>query len=1247
MREVWTLNLDSAPDGAVAVQADAVVSACAWSEDGLLAYASSAARPAAQAALCGYTSTPSIYVVHVDHPERHSQLSGGHEHDISHLSWANRQMGTVLMSADVRTSICLWKPVQVSPRVLRACVRPMQPRARGMGKRTCRSQGRPPAVRCGRCANGADGCFSGMFAQGLINRWELHHRLQFGPIKIAQFINQPTMHSMPPPYFPHSEEQLKVYRAAVPSTRPGAVGYDAKYRKDTAQRVGGAGAGAAGAKAAGESKALRNIPGCLCAVAVSSYGEARVFVEMAAAASAVEWSSASARLSLHELPDTSSRSARASAGGQEAGSQHAVVWVESAALTVRNGQLLLAVAEESQIMVFSIKMSYAPLKVTAIPHTRTQLKTDIRLQGLNAPSPLLSPSLVRMCFNPTKPEDLVVVYRMATLGPAGERRGGHMKLERLRLKDKPVPQQAPNAPAPAASDAEALNWQVEVRHVLTDGTSEGKGGKGSVLTHLAATADGQFAVLGFASGVVQLRWLDDLKEAPPAAYPFCLGAGVAEGRTWGALVQACSSPSGNCMLLLDAVGRAKVVEMPHPWAMHAAATPVCIANHLVHQLEVSMCKTSEWWDVLLPLGGLVRSHPQGMSILEAVLKQVADNFVHITQDPAKRFYRHMHAMLMLRLLHMSGKEEHVREAEYCQGRLLLSYLIDAFRFAIHFVAAGGVPAGGGGRFCSAAMARLKGESEQMMQALGPTIVALTVWNLHHAIKACEVDEALAQAGQEAPCAPGLGGGLRFRSIVSDVDALALTKDLLQYYYKQLKERNAASNKPAPAGRAQGAPGDASAAAVQGAGGTGAPSGAAAGAGMAATMTAPVMAPPPLAPESVDAPLPLDALDHPPQQDASGAMLEDAAADAESEAVGDSREMLQYDLEDVMNLIDIVDRLLGAHKATNQEMTTAGTAGTPDKTRILAQKLALYKLDLQHGLRQQLLQRSLTRPEFAHGALLSWLAISPFPHGFLARACGYVSALARCVALHLVFASSGCILCVCVQRLRPAASWLGLPSSLIPCLCFFPHCRPRSCAHGMRTRHERRRLVLCSCAVCAVCFAVCAPVVQRGPLLLPPPLPSPYLSLPLALCRYWQMQQEGGGNQSGAAGEGESTRQGNTGGMALKRSFQEYADEALSASCAQQGEAASRRRIDVLSRCRVQGRLQRECILSGLASATKVRVLPVAICPLPLSWPPTTHQPCSQQWSILPPHLPRASCVRTRPLALAGPGMCGRVGCDSE
>ena len=124
MREVWTLNLAGAPDGAASPPADSIVSACAWSDDGLLAFATSASRPVAQAALLSYTSTPGIFVVHVDHPERHSQLSGGHEHDISQLSWVHRQMGTVLMSADVRACICLWKPVQVSIVGRRALIQP-------------------------------------------------------------------------------------------------------------------------------------------------------------------------------------------------------------------------------------------------------------------------------------------------------------------------------------------------------------------------------------------------------------------------------------------------------------------------------------------------------------------------------------------------------------------------------------------------------------------------------------------------------------------------------------------------------------------------------------------------------------------------------------------------------------------------------------------------------------------------------------------------------------------------------------------------------------------------------------------------------------------------------------------------------------------------------------------------------------------------------------------------------------------
>ena len=288
------------------------------------------------------------------------------------------------------------------------------------------------------------------------------------------------------------------------------------------------------------------------------------------------------------------------------------------------------------------------------------------------------------------------------------------------------------------------------------------------------------------------------------------------------------------------------------------------------------------------------------------------------------------------------------------------------------------------------MARLKGECAQMMQALGPTIVGLTVWNLHHAVKGCQVDEALAQAGQEPASAPGLGGGVRVRSIVCDVDALNQTKELLHFYYKQLQDGSTAWSNAGRAGSGQGAHrdaarGDALAGHVQGGGATGAPSAAAAGAGMSSTMAAPVMAPPPPAQESVDAsvdaPLALDALEHTPQQDASSAVLQEPAVDAESEAGVDPREMLEYDLEDVMHLINIINRLLEAHKATQE-------VGAADKTRVLAQKLAVHKVDLHHGLRERLAQRSLARPELAHGALLSWLALSPLPHGFLARACGY-------------------------------------------------------------------------------------------------------------------------------------------------------------------------------------------------------------------------------------------------------------------
>jgi hypothetical protein len=285
------------------------------------------------------------------------------------------------------------------------------------------------------------------------------------------------------------------------------------------------------------------------------------------------------------------------------------------------------------------------------------------------------------------------------------------------------------------------------------------------------------------------------------------------------------------------------------------------------------------------------------------------------------------------------------------------------------------------------MGRLKTKCKETIQAMGPTIVALTVWNLHHAIKACELDEANAQRGKASPelaGPPGLRGGLRYQSVVTDAEALTLTKDLLQQHYLQLQDRNKALNAPTPAGHAQGDPSAAAAgAASNDTMGKAAASGAASAPGMA-----PVMAPPPLSSEVVDAPLPLYDLDN-NAQDSSVTMLEEAG-DAEGEADGDKVEMLQYDLEDVVHLIKTVDTLLEANKATT-ETPTPWAPGGADKTRystVLAQKLAQHKLDLQHGLRERLQHRSLARPEFAYAALQSLLALSPYAHGFMARACGY-------------------------------------------------------------------------------------------------------------------------------------------------------------------------------------------------------------------------------------------------------------------
>jgi hypothetical protein len=436
----------------------------------------------------------------------------------------------------------------------------------------------------------------GMFAQGLINRWELHHRLQFGPVKLAQFLNQPPTFHLPPPYFPENEPLLKAYHAVVNPPRPATLPantprdvYDSKYRKDVVPKPA-AGAPATPAAKAAEKKSLRNMPGCLCLLALSSYGEARVFVELAAGPSGVEWSSASARLSSHELPDSSSRSTSRATSASDSSSNQAVLCVEQATLTTRNGVLYLAVAEESQIMFFTLKCTYWPLKVTATPHTRTQLKSDIKLQPINAPNPILTPSLIHMGFNPTKPEDFIMVYRMEGGVEAGAKaRGGTLRLERLRLKDKPVSQVAQPAPQPgakagtaASSDVEALQWYQEQRIVLPCGTSPAAAEE-TVVTHMTMSNDGQYLVLAYASGKVQLRMLDTLQEAPPA-YMLSLGEGAAEGHTWGTTVASCGTASGNSMLLLDSRGRAKVKPPPHllSASLMLASQKICAHGKLAH-----------------------------------------------------------------------------------------------------------------------------------------------------------------------------------------------------------------------------------------------------------------------------------------------------------------------------------------------------------------------------------------------------------------------------------------------------------------------------------------------------------------------------------------------------------------------------------------------------------------------------------------------------------------------------------------
>lgn len=147
---------------------------------------------------------------------------------------------------------------------------------------------------------------------------------------------------MPPPYFPDNEALTKVYDAAIGVARAApasqnVASYDAKYRKGYTKPSQGA--VAATPKPPGEKKSLRSIPGCLCLLAVSAYGEARIFVELSSGSHGVEWSSAAVRLSSHVLPDSSTRTSSRSVSAAES-SNPAVLCVE--VRTSRGGLFLRA-----------------------------------------------------------------------------------------------------------------------------------------------------------------------------------------------------------------------------------------------------------------------------------------------------------------------------------------------------------------------------------------------------------------------------------------------------------------------------------------------------------------------------------------------------------------------------------------------------------------------------------------------------------------------------------------------------------------------------------------------------------------------------------------------------------------------------------------------------------------------------------------------------------------------------------------
>ncbi|KAJ1486721.1 hypothetical protein T484DRAFT_1788713, partial [Baffinella frigidus] len=243
---------------------------------------------------------------------------------------------------------------------------------------------------------------------------------------------------------------------------------------------------------------------------------------------------------------------------------------------------------------------------------------------------------------------------------------------------------------------------------------------------------------------------------------------------------------------LDAA--ATVVEVAHSWALDAAATVASISGCLVHHLEVYLAKQSDpWdvclakqsdpWDVLLTLGGIVTSHPQGLSIYEAVTKLLRENY---KQQPGQhsRFYRHVFEILTLRVHAIS--RDHLFLCTSSEARLLLFYLLDCFRFALPVMPRSDQLPSRNGALSTISSSHLKALCSKMMLTMGESIVGLTVWNLKQAttnIKAEKVRQQQAAAGQGAGHADALAASSRAsmsKNFLLDAEALTSTRDLPSY-----------------------------------------------------------------------------------------------------------------------------------------------------------------------------------------------------------------------------------------------------------------------------------------------------------------------------------------------------------------------------------------------------------------------------------------------------------------------------------